>query len=515
MESIRSKYIKFIIVVLLLMAVIISYIYMVSLGKVERTYQNYAKDSIIDLKKIYLKDTVNNVILEIERIQKEHIALYKLISKGIGKTLDGFYKETEEMFLKLSIDFFSSSQNQAGFSLLIFQKVSGQIVYNSIPDSIIVINDPVLSTKEIENKFYIFNKNDYGIYTMIWGIDKKSIDEFIKDQIHDEIHSYRFSNDAYIWVNEVINYEGGDNYAIRRVHPNLKETEGTYLSTDMTDIKGNFPYLTELEGVKKDGELFFNYYFEKKNSDIISEKVTYAKLYKQYDWIIAMGVYLDDVDYYVYQTTTQSRKTTNNLMITMSVLIIAVILTELILMSFLEKWYNKKFDRVISEEIYKDQLTNTYNRRGAQKLMENAWKDYCYMGINSCIIMVDIDNFKQINDNYGHDRGDTMLINVSDTMSKQIRSTDLLSRWGGDEFLLICKGLQHDGVVTLTDKLLYSVSQIDCSDDTFKNIITISIGTSFFAASDKNYSQAIKRADIALYKSKDKGKNQSSIELLE
>lgn len=515
MDIIRNKYRKFLIIVLLFMALLISYIYIVSLGKVESTYQGYAKDSIIDIKKSYLKDTVNNVILAIERKQIEQVDYYNMISDGIGKTIDSFYKETEEAFLELTIDLFTSTQNEAGFSLLIVQNSTGRIIYNTIPTSIAVIKEPIQSTKEITDKFYIYDGNDYGNYSMIWGVSDDSLDEIVKKQIHDEIHNYRFSNDAYIWVNEVVNYEGGDNYAIRRVHPNLKDTEGMYLSTEMTDIKGSFPYLAELEGVKKDGELFFNYYFKKNNSDSISEKITYAKLYKEYDWIIAMGVYLDDVQDYVNQTTIHSRQSTNRLMITMAALIIAVILTVFALMSFIEKWYHNKFYRIIGEEIYKDPLTETYNRRGGQKLMEKAWEDFKYMGTNFCIMMIDIDDFKKINDSYGHDIGDAVLTKVSDTLKKHIRNTDYLSRWGGEEFLLICKGLEKEDVASFTDKLLDSVSKTHYSCDAQNNNITISIGVSFFNKQDISYSQTIKRADIALYRSKEKGKNQASIEINE
>ncbi len=104
------------------------------------------------------------------------------------------------------------------------------------------------------------------------------------------------SHNGYIWVNQVLNYEGGPNYAIRLVHPNLPETEGDSLSTESTDVQGGTPYLVELEGVKAKGELFFNYWFKKKDSPQISEKITYARLYKEFDWIVASGVYVDDLD---------------------------------------------------------------------------------------------------------------------------------------------------------------------------------------------------------------------------
>ena len=83
-----------------------------------------------------------------------------------------------------------------------------------------------------------------------------------KASVADIIHNQKFANEGYIWVNEVKNWNGGDNYAIRRIHPNLIDTEGTYLSTNTKDIKGNTPYLTELEGVKNSGEIFSTYYLQ-------------------------------------------------------------------------------------------------------------------------------------------------------------------------------------------------------------------------------------------------------------
>lgn len=118
----------------------------------------------------------------------------------------------------------------------------------------------------------------------------------LKERLREHIRAIRLKDDGYIWINAVLNYEGGDNYAYRFVHPNLPKTEGMMLSTGMKDIKGNTPYLTELEGVKAKGEIFFDYWFKKMNSDLIQHKLTYAKLYKPYNWIVATGVYLDDVD---------------------------------------------------------------------------------------------------------------------------------------------------------------------------------------------------------------------------
>ncbi|PXY01249.1 hypothetical protein DF185_11430 [Marinifilum breve] len=126
--------------------------------------------------------------------------------------------------------------------------------------------------------------------------DTVYIKSLVIDHIKDHIRQNTLMNSGYIWINKILDYEGGDNYAIRLIHPNLTETEGQYLSTNTTDIKGNTPYLKELQGVKMHGELFFTYWFKEFKSDQVSQKLSYAKLYKKYNWIIASGIYLNDID---------------------------------------------------------------------------------------------------------------------------------------------------------------------------------------------------------------------------
>lgn len=142
---------------------------------------------------------------------------------------------------------------------------------------------------------------------------KNLTDEQIKSicvkGISDYIRKLRLIDDGYIWVNHIVNYGGGEKYAIRQIHPNLPHTEGMWLSTNTTDIMGNRPYEAELNGIKKDGELFFDYYFKKMDSEKIVHKISFAKLYKPYDWVVATGVYLDDVDQLIEKETIKMKKT--------------------------------------------------------------------------------------------------------------------------------------------------------------------------------------------------------------
>ena len=116
-----------------------------------------------------------------------------------------------------------------------------------------------------------------------------AVDEIAKSRRKAIIRTLRFPHNQYVWINEVRNYSGGPGYAVRAVHVAEPETEGMPLSTDMADIRGNLPYKEELEGVVAHGDIFFTYYFKKPDSDEISEKLTYAKLYKPFNWIVCTG----------------------------------------------------------------------------------------------------------------------------------------------------------------------------------------------------------------------------------
>jgi signal transduction histidine kinase len=158
------------------------------------------------------------------------------------------------------------------------------------------------------------------------------------------IRALRLIDNGYVWVNRIVNYQGGDRYAIRQIHPNLPHTEGDWLSTETKDIKGNKPYEVELNGVKKEGEIYFEYYFQKLNSEKIAHKLSFAKLYKPWDWVVATGVYLDDVDQLILAETENMKKTLKKQrMYSFSIAAFAILISTLILI---------RFEKQISQLIY-------------------------------------------------------------------------------------------------------------------------------------------------------------------
>jgi len=149
-----------------------------------------------------------------------------------------------------------------------------------------------------------------------------------------------------------------------------------------------------------------------------------------------------------------------------------------------------------------DKLTGLYNRRyledKAKKIIIQCER-YEY---NLILLMIDIDYFKLVNDNFGHDIGDEVLIEVAKIIISNVRKVDISGRWGGEEFVVL---LQCDlaGADILTKKLHEVVS---AKNHKKAGKVTISIGLTKYVSGD-NLGNLIKRADQALYIAKENGRN--------
>lgn len=314
-------------------------------------------------------------------------------------------------------------------------------------------------------------------------------------------------------MNEVVNYEGGDAYAIRRIHPNLRNTVGTLLSTSMTDVRGSTPYKTELEGVKQNGELFFTYYFKKMGSDIISEKLTYAKLYKDFDWIVAMGIHLDDLTEYIDETTGQSTRIVRQITPVFIISILVLFVLHSLLLVYLEHRRNKKSEHMLEEQVYQDPLTGIGNRRYGLMVLKDRFLQFKRANTATLIALFDVDFFKQINDTYGHDIGDRCLVQLSKAISQVICTEKSLFRWGGDEFLIICPSVATDELERVKKTLLETAQATYITYEGITITLTISVGISSFFPEDESEEQILKRADKALYRAKQLGRNRIETEL--
>lgn len=158
-----------------------------------------------------------------------------------------------------------------------------------------------------------------------------------------------------------------------------------------------------------------------------------------------------------------------------------------------------------------DHLTGIANRHRTMVELNECWQEFKTKAIPCSIIMLDIDNFKGINDTCGHDSGDVVLAEFARTITFSVRTDDIVCRLGGDEFIVICPNTAMDGASNLADKIYENIQKIDLK---FKNGSwkgSSSIGVASACESMYYKEELLKAADRALYVAKANGKNQISI----
>ena len=164
---------------------------------------------------------------------------------------------------------------------------------------------------------------------------------------------------------------------------------------------------------------------------------------------------------------------------------------------------SKKFKDKISElnlHVNTDPLTGLHNRRGMQLFLEELQN----MGADFAVLLIDIDFFKTVNDNFGHDQGDHMLKIVAEQMKKSFRDNDVCCRMGGEEFSVLMGATDPDAVFKAAERLRKSIEEITSSLPT---PITISIGIAFWPQDSQDIKEVFKQADNRLYQAKNEGRN--------
>lgn len=185
--------------------------------------------------------------------------------------------------------------------------------------------------------------------------------------------------------------------------------------------------------------------------------------------------------------------------------VLAIVLLFLMYRQYMLKRYNNQLQFLSTH----DNMTQVFNRMQLDKCLDIEIARANRTMETFCIIIFDIDDFKKINDTYGHQVGDTIVVKVAQLIIQSIRKIDIFGRWGGEEFLLIAPTTNIDGATQLTQKIIDIVAS-----EKFHNDITITISAGIaqyqFGESEK---ELFIRADEALYKAKNSGKNRVEINI--
>ena len=170
----------------------------------------------------------------------------------------------------------------------------------------------------------------------------------------------------------------------------------------------------------------------------------------------------------------------------------------------------KRAEGALAKAATTDYLTQLHNRRSMMAILTHEMKRVERSGRESCLIMVDLDNFKKINDSFGHEAGDAVLVHIGKLMSGLVRKQDIIARWGGEELLIMLPETDRDGAVSVAEKLRGEVADriIKISDHEIR--VTISSGVSRMARG-MTIDECIRQADKALYHAKSGGRNKTVV----
>jgi diguanylate cyclase (GGDEF)-like protein len=172
----------------------------------------------------------------------------------------------------------------------------------------------------------------------------------------------------------------------------------------------------------------------------------------------------------------------------------------------------------LKQQSVRDPLTSLYNRRHFQEFMRNQVPEKRGVGapaedIVGALFLLDVDHFKHVNDSYGHSAGDAVLTMISDNLRDILRETDMIVRWGGEEFLAFLPAIPRSGVEEVARRLLAGISSTSIDYQGSKISVNVSIGFAPFPLSPGEHplpwERAVNLVDMALYMAKGHGRNRA------
>ncbi|RUO30574.1 bifunctional diguanylate cyclase/phosphodiesterase [Aliidiomarina sedimenti] len=190
-------------------------------------------------------------------------------------------------------------------------------------------------------------------------------------------------------------------------------------------------------------------------------------------------------------------------------LVIAAILALFIVVFINHRRLQHAFSQ-ITEQAQRDPLTGLVNRVYLRQLL-GRYIDYCETHqVKFCVLFIDLDHFKQVNDSLGHDLGDQLLITIAERLSNRLRERDIVARIGGDEFILVLKDVDDlETCMNLANQLQQTLTQ-PVELDGHHIHMHASIGIAMYPEDGEDVMTLIKHADVAMYSAKSAGRNTSA-----
>ncbi|HKL01512.1 MAG TPA: diguanylate cyclase [Desulfotignum sp.] len=170
-----------------------------------------------------------------------------------------------------------------------------------------------------------------------------------------------------------------------------------------------------------------------------------------------------------------------------------------------------RYSEELEKKLHQDQLTGAYNRRAYDKKVQEEMERFKRYGTTFSLLVIDADNFKSINDRFGHAIGDRCLKEIIQRSLPLLRTNDMLARYGGEEFTVVMPETDETGAGKVAEKIRQTIEKIEFLYKQETVSITVSIGVSQVKQGDKTHHDLFERADVAVYKAKENGRNQVQV----
>lgn len=419
-------------------------------------------------------------------IQKQLIEPYLVSSMMAHDTFLKHWLLHDENEAQKIADYLSSIKEKYGLltSFLVSQESQNYYTHNGLLEKI--------NSKNPTNEWYfefLKNTKDHEINLDYNSNFTDNLIMFINFKIYNEEQKLLGATGVGIevsYIDEMLDmFKKKYNLNVMFINPSGE----VVLSKDSKYVKS---HLNEMEALKnykdaitaKDANMFE---YEKNSDDYIM----------QTKYIPELGVYLmveacvDDFSY----------KARNVFYFNLAISLFFTVIFALIIIYILKN-YHKKLEKLADF----DELTNIPNRRKFNEDFERLFSLHQRDGRPISLLFLDIDNFKSINDNIGHHAGDEVLRKTSKILRKNTRKTDLLARWGGEEFIIALINTNINDAFDISQKIREAIAQ----DQELKNITSYSVTASFGLTACSNTDSVdsiISRADDAMYQAKQSGKN--------
>ena len=324
----------------------------------------------------------------------------------------------------------------------------------------------------------------------------------------------------YFFAYELHDINGGNDFATMLINGNRPDLIGKKISDDYLDAKGKLFRKEFMKGIREKGESFVVYWYKKPDGSGIGRKLSYFKMYPEWNWIIARGIYFDRLDNIIATKKEDlSKKVKDDIVLLCIIFLVAVIIALFVAYKFSKglqnifdrykqtQWESFKkletLNRTLEKRSQTDALTQIFNRGffNQQLIIETSHANRYKTPLS--LVLFDIDHFKTINDTEGHLAGDKVLKELAALVQDNIRQSDFQARWGGEEFVVLLPGVDKENAMQFAEKLRMLVEKFKFS---VEQNITCSFGISCFMPPEDD-NTFLQRADDALYQSKQGGRN--------